>query len=294
MSLEKLPFSVYNCFTEMRYGGNIGAIVWNAENLSKKQMQTIAREFKAPVTGFVLNKQKKTISARFFMPTSEISMCGHVTIGIFTELTKNLNNGKYDYILDVPVGKMKVYVEKFSKKIQVMFDANLSKEIEVKVDLAELSKALKISKNDIILNTPVEVIDAGLKHLFINLSIKEKIQSLSPDFLSLKKLCKKNNIDTIACFAFTNSKTLKIRDFCPSLGVNEVPASGTTNGALIGYLLKNKLINLKSQTLIAQQGLEIGRPSKIITKLEVSNGNIKCLKIGGTAVPSHYGYINLN
>ena len=78
------------------------------------------------------------------------------------------------------------------------------------------------------------------------------------------------------------------------MGVNEVPASGTTNGALIGYLLKNKLINLKSQTLIAQQGLEIGRPSKIITKLEVSNGNIKSLKIGGSAVPSHYGYINLN
>ena len=96
MSLEKLPFSVYNCFTEMRYGGNIGAIVWNAENLSKKQMQTIATEFKAPVTGFVLNKQKKTISARFFMPTSEISMCGHVTIGLFTELTKNLNNGNVE------------------------------------------------------------------------------------------------------------------------------------------------------------------------------------------------------
>ncbi len=297
MSLEKLPFNVYSCFTEKRYGGNIGAIVWNAENLSKKQMQRLANEFKAPVTGFVVKKQNKKISARFFMPNSEIDMCGHVTIGLFTELSKNINNGKYDFLFDVPAGKTKIYVEKTEKNIQVMIGINLPKEIDVKVDLAELSEALQISKKNITSESPVGAIDAGLKHLFINLGSKDKIKSLSPDFESLKKLSKKNNIDTIACFALSDSKsfkTLKIRDFCPSLGVNEVPASGTTNGALIGYLLKNKLIYLKSQTLIAQQGLEIGRPSKIITKLEVSNGNIKSLKIGGSAVPSHYGYVNLN
>ena len=75
------------------------------------------------------------------------------------------------------------------------------------------------------------------------------------------------------------------------MGVNETPASGTTNGALIAYLFKNNLIQKASQKIFANQGSEIGRPSKIISEIIVNDGLITNLKIGGTALLSYFGSV---
>ena len=37
MTFNELPFSVYDCFTEDHFGGNVGVIVWNAESLNEMQ-----------------------------------------------------------------------------------------------------------------------------------------------------------------------------------------------------------------------------------------------------------------
>ncbi len=93
MKYNKIPFLLYDCFTDKQFGGNIGGIVFNAKNISKKIMQKIANEINVPVTGFVIVQNSKKIETRIFMPKSEINMCGHVTIGLFTYLS-HLNSNK--------------------------------------------------------------------------------------------------------------------------------------------------------------------------------------------------------
>ncbi len=297
MTIQELDFSVYDCFTEKRFGGNLGAIVWKAETLNDNQMQKIANEFNLPVTGYVLSNKKNTISARFFMPNAEIAMCGHVTIGIFTEIIKNQSGNLNNYKLLVPAGEININIENNINLPLVKFSLNLPKIIQIDPDLSSIVNALKINSSDVSSSSPIGAADAGLKHLFINLKNEELVQSLSPDFEHLLKLSKELKVQTIACFSFRNidsPNVLKIRDFCPALGVNEVPASGTTNGALAGYLLMNNLIESKSQRIISYQGNEVGRPSKIISDIDVNNGNITKLFIGGTAVSSFSGKVKIS
>ena len=297
MSLNQLSFSVYDCFTQERFGGNVGVIVWNAESLSTEQMQKVAREFNAPVTGYVTSNKNNLVSARFFMPNSEIAMCGHVTIGMFTDLVKNESKTYNSFTLDVNAGKIEVNVDKKNKTLPlVMFKLNLPIPVKIDLDILSIAKALQVDLKDICPLTPIGVFDTGLKHLFVNFLNKKQIIDISPNYDELKNICTMYGIQTIACFAFESSKHLKvikIRDFCPSLGVNETPASGTTNGALAAYLLANKLIESKTQRIIANQGIEIGRPSKIITEIEIDAGQIKNLKVGGSAIENFFGKINI-
>ena len=83
---KRLPLKIYDYFTSHRYGGNIGGIVFDAACLAGSEMQAIAREINAPVTGFVTSQGADVLEVRFFMPTAEIAMCGHVTVGLFDHL----------------------------------------------------------------------------------------------------------------------------------------------------------------------------------------------------------------
>lgn len=294
MLSKYLSYSVYDCFTDKRFGGNVGAIVWNAKKLNATQMQNLAKEFNVPVTGFILGINNNQVRARFFMPSAEIGMCGHVTIGIFTHLINNKLINSDKCILEIPSGQIEIITEQTNNDNPlIMFSLTIPKFLNNQINEQEILNALNIS-SDNISSIPIGSVDAGLKHLFINFKNEKVLRSLKPNFNDLKKISKKLNIDTVACFTLDNSQSdinLKIRDFCPVLGVNETPASGTTNGALTGYLLKNKLIKTVSQRIIAYQGSEIGRPSCIISKIDVHNKEITKLQVGGTAVSSFKGEI---
>ena len=64
---------------------------------------------------------------------------------------------------------------------------------------------------------------------------------------------------------------------------------------LIGYiknLLHEDCISIRGvQKIFANQGSEIGRPSKIISEIIVNDGLITNLKIGGTALLSYFGSV---
>ena len=85
--------------------------------------------------------------------------------------------------------------------------------------------------------------------------------------------------------------TIHIRDFCPAVGADEVPASGTTNAALMGYLVRHALVPAGAQTILAEQGSELGRPSLIRCEIVSENGALKSVKVGGQAVASLRGTV---
>ena len=87
--------------------------------------------------------------------------------------------------------------------------------------------------------------------------------------------------------------TLHLRGFCPALGADEVPASGTTNGAMPGYLMRCGFIKPQSQQILVEQGSEIGRASVIYNEIKVEQGQISDLWVGGQAVASIRGALTV-
>jgi PhzF family phenazine biosynthesis protein len=288
------PLLIYDCFSNQKFGGNVGGIVLNAGALKADQMQIIAREVNAAVTGFVTSHNGAEVSAKFFMPGAEIAMCGHVVVGLFSHLYEQ-DQSITEYTLKAGAGDIRVRIDASDGGLpNVMMQLCAPTAPDIAVDMNALSSALGIPASSIGLGTPVGVADAGLKHICVHFDSISDVQNLTPDFKKLGDVCRSCDVHTVACFSMeteNTGNTLHIRDFCPALGVDEVPASGTTNAALAGYLIKQGLIPAQSQMIFAEQGAEIGRPSRICSEIMVRDGKINELWVGGQAVASIKGVL---
>jgi trans-2,3-dihydro-3-hydroxyanthranilate isomerase len=77
------------------------------------------------------------------------------------------------------------------------------------------------------------------------------------------------------------------RMFAPGLGLGEDPATGSASGGLGAYLVENRIIAPTPPTthLIAEQGIEMGRPSRISIEVDGTPGDVRMVRVGGQVVP---------
>lgn len=289
----QLPVIIYDCFSDTRFGGNVGGVVLQAGGLDTGHMQKIAREINAPVTGFVTGQDGREVTVRFFMPTAEIGMCGHVTVGLFSYLTEEAGMAPGTFVMHAQAGATEVEVKgPQGGPSTVLMAMGLPKLTQPEFDTEALSTALGLPCEMIGHSFPLERAEAGLNHLFVKVENLETVRNLTPDFRKLADVSKAIDVHTIACFSMQTddpANTLHIRDFCPAVGADEVPASGTTNGALAGYLVRHGLVPAGAQTILAEQGSELGRPSQIRCDITSDADILTGVRVGGRAVASLKG-----
>ena len=84
---------------------------------------------------------------------------------------------------------------------------------------------------------------------------------------------------TLVAFETLNAESIyHARNFAPCYGVNEDPVTGTANGAVCSYLIKNKIV--EKTDLICEQGDIMGRPGRVLVSYEKNNDIVK---VGGKA-----------
>ncbi len=73
MTDTSLEFCLVDAFALSPCTGNVAGVILNADGLSDRQMQLIAREFNAPETTFILSPTTKDAAVRFrwFSPALE-------------------------------------------------------------------------------------------------------------------------------------------------------------------------------------------------------------------------------
>ncbi len=281
----------------------MGGLVLDAGLLADAEMQAIAKEINVPVTGFVTAIDVDAVQVKFFMPTAEIPMCSHVTVGLYTYLHEQGlagDEGGKSPLLKTSSGNTQVSTTVLSGgEIVVMMNLGCVVIEKCEVSRELVAEALRINQLAIRTDLPMEIGATGLRHLFVPLSDLNTLENMRPDFSALTALSEQLSVETIAPFSMQTQvidNTFHCRDFCPALGVNEVPASGTTNSALSGYLIENKVVNTADGkatiNMLAEQGYELGRPSILKIEIEMNHGEITQIRIGGSAVLSIDGIIN--
>src|SRR5436309_4747150 len=79
-----MRYRYYTCdvFTDTRFGGNQLAVLPEAQGLSDRKMQQIAREFNFAESTFVFPAEAgQTRKVRIFTPSTEVPFAGHPNIG---------------------------------------------------------------------------------------------------------------------------------------------------------------------------------------------------------------------
>ena len=301
-----VPFAMYDAFTDAPYSGSQAAIVSHASNISCESRAKIACEIGVPATAFVNEVSGNRIDVQFFSTVMELPMCGHGTVCLMTRLVElgllPCDRDTWQVaVVDLPKGKAKTEYRRTAEgRSEVMLDVATAQFTAANPDLAELAQILGVNLSEISNELPPEVATGDFIHLCLPMRNLAAMRDLQPDFVLLAKFCVSNGLDTIAAFStevVSGTNDLHVRDFCPAVRVSESAAAGTTNAALSAYLFRNRRIHADSEGKVqvrAEQGIELGRSSMIITRIEIKDERITRLQVGGVASRVIEGVLNVN
>jgi trans-2,3-dihydro-3-hydroxyanthranilate isomerase len=257
-------------------------------------------------TTYVLPATRATKRVRFFTPTAEIPLGGHPTIGTWWTLAEL---GR----LDIPEdGICRVTQETGSgvlpvdihmangKPTEVVMVQPLPAFEETTIDTDELSAALGGTPG-LVGDPAPQVVSTGLPQLMVPIQSLRALQRLPSGGAGagLASTLREVGSDCAMCYTLETDSadaTVHARMFAPGLGVPEDPATGSAAGALGSYLVWHGIIRPHDgvASMIVEQGLEIGRPSRIHVEVAVGNGGeITEVRVGGRAVTVITGEVRL-
>jgi trans-2,3-dihydro-3-hydroxyanthranilate isomerase len=275
-------------FAEVKYGGNELAVVRNASSINDKEMQRIAREFNFSETTFILSDEEKSsgYDVRIFTPKEELPFAGHPTLGTAYVIQK--------YIVKKPVREIGVNLK--IGQIPVTFtyageepDLLWMKQIEPSFKEAAPSKSffaemLRIDEG--FFDTfPIQEVSTGLPTLIVPLKDLNAVKKSQIDrakyFDYINSYSGAKSILVFSRGTYSKEDDLNARVFVDYFGVPEDPATGSGNGSLAAYLVRNQYYgDRKIEGIRVEQGYEIGRPSLLYLTASEIGGKIS-VQVGG-------------
>jgi PhzF family phenazine biosynthesis protein len=208
----------------------------------------------------------------FFTPEVEVDLCGHATIAtFFTMALEGLLNTNKNTVLtqETKAGILPVFIE-FSNDgelEEVMMGQSKAILKDIYLDTQKIAESLNISSDEIDDSLPNQIVSTGLFTLPICIKSFKVLESIKPDFKRIRKICIELNVGSFHLFSFQTIQKGSLyhaRNFPPIYGINEDPVTGTANGAVCSYLVKNCIV--KGNEFICEQGDIIGRPGRVSVK----------------------------
>ena len=273
-------------FTDVPYSGNQLAVFPDADGLSTEQMQKLAREINYSETTFILDggNPEADFEIRIFTIKFELPFAGHPVLGTAYSIMNifDIWHKKKDILkLETKAG-----IIPLEKRGDITWmTQNEPQFFGQYTDKKEIADLVNLSPEDIPDDLPVEEASAGINVLIIPIKNLSAIQRANGQVNNLNKFFKNKN--SLAPYLFTLETVndwakVHTRFFAPHMGIIEDAATGAAAGPLTAYLLKYDLFG-KCFEIQNEQGIEIGRPSKILMKGEIKD-NKYIIKIGGTCV----------
>ena len=300
--MAAFAFALYDAFSASAFGGSQAAVVMDAAGIDSDKRRALAREIGLPATAFVDRIDAGSVSVQFYSTVMELPMCGHGTICLLTHL---LESGRIEIEqareieLRLPRTNATVALDRREDgRYRVMLDIRPASFEPAPPHIGELLTCLGLGAGDLAADLPPQTARGDFIHLVLPLRGLEAMRAIKPDFAGIVDFCHRHGIETIATFCtevIDAEADLHVRDFCPAVGVAESAAAGTTNAALSAYLLRQQRVRSDKNTLriLAEQGLELGRPSSIQTLVSLSHGAIERLQVGGVATRVADGQVYL-
>lgn len=279
-------------FTKERLTGNPAGVVTNADGLSDRQMQKIARELNNSETAFILKPQSNTydVQVRFFTPTNEVPICGHATIAAHYARAIENHLGATRVYQKTGAGILPVDIVPENDDYKIIMTQG---KIEVSDSLPgkeqqSLVKALGITQHDMMESCPVAIASTGHSKVMVGIKDINMLHSLRPDMDSLSKLSSEIGCNGYYVFTMNQNETPMVhgRMFAPAIGINEDPVTGNANGPLGAYLVHYGLVTHDGVqfTFQAIQGEAIGRAGTMEVRVKIENDQPSEVKIVGNAV----------
>jgi trans-2,3-dihydro-3-hydroxyanthranilate isomerase len=291
----KLDYVLLDVFTATPLSGNPLAVFPHADGLLDDQMQGIARELSLSETVFVTKPEaeRHTAAIRIFTPEVELPFAGHPTVG--TAVVLGFERNASVVRIEERVGLVTCVVERTDKRTgQARFGLPQLPVIAGSApERAQIAMMLGLDLEDIGCGAfQPTVYSAGVIFYLVPVRSAAVLRRIKAQRAWAEVFPLGHN----SVYAFTETpeepdNDFAARMFAPGMGLGEDPATGAAAAALIGALAADAG---EGQTeYVVRQGLEMGRPSRILVQLRKSDGVLSHGGIGGDAVIVGQGSLEL-
>ena len=305
--MRSYQFYQLDVFTDQRFGGNRLAVFPDAEGLSDREMQQLAKEMNLSETTFVTPSPKPDVDfrVRIYTPATEVPLAGHPVVGthyLLAELGRIPLHEPVTRIhqeLNVGILPVDIYVDNGQVQ-RVVMTQDMPKFLLEWSDIGRLATALGIPEVEIrSAGLLPQVVSTGMPQMMIPVRSLRAVQNAKPNSAALIEIGHEVGTD---CFAIFTEETLfeghdlHMRMFAPGFGIMEDPATGSASGGLGAYLVKNQVVLPGPDGtvyLVNEQGYEIDRPSTIFIEVDGSGDGINAVRVGGQAVSYITGTVQL-
>jgi trans-2,3-dihydro-3-hydroxyanthranilate isomerase len=302
-------FHTADVFTDHLHGGNPLAVVPDARGLTDSQMQAIAREFNYSETVFVFppRDRKHTRRVRIFTPSSELPFAGHPTVGCAFVLASvgdlPLDGDETSIVLEEGVGPVPVLIKSRSGKpvFSQLTSAKLPEINDPPPPPETLCEVLSLEPSHIVADDMIEpeAVSCGVPYLFIPLKKPEMLSWVKVDAPKWEQALRDYWAPEMFVYSADEWSNIfegghiRARMFAPGLGIGEDPATGSACAALAGFLALRAETRDGTLRWTVDQGVEMGRPSRLELEADVKKGQLVAIRVGGSSVLVSSGTLHL-
>ncbi|MBV9879660.1 MAG: PhzF family phenazine biosynthesis protein [Gemmatirosa sp.] len=305
-------FATADVFTDRQFGGNQLAVILDARGLTDDEMLAITREFNFSESTFVLPPERGGARrVRIFTPGGEVPFAGHPTIGtahvLFALGELRTSAAEASIVLEENVGDVPVRVRLpnagtaelggIEPSFAQLSVAQLPEERPT-IDVPALADVLSLDAADFVGGewAPVAA-SCGLPFVIAPLRTRDAVSRARVRLDAWEQRFPADawtrEIMVVAMDAGAPGFDARARVFVPGLSVPEDPATGSCNAALGGYLARRTPRLDGTLRWAVEQGVEMGRPSRLEIEVDKQAGAITAVRVGGASVVVSRGELTL-
>lgn len=280
--MRNLKFYWLDVFAEKPLQGNQLAVFLDADGLRTEEMQAIAKEMNLSECTFVTGTReshsgKMCFETRIFTVEEELPFAGHPTLGT-TYLMRSLH-GLDEAVLDLKVGEIPVSFTKDGDRI--FGEMRQVDPVFGSVhDRKRIAEIFGVDTEEIESEIPVQTVSTGNAFIIVPFRNLKVLENIRPSFSMMEAYLENSDANFFyAVCRNTREKGAILHARMVFYG-GEDPATGSAAGPAAAWLLKYGLMEPESQNWI-EQGLEMGRPSRIYIKGSMLHDIPDNIRVGG-------------
>lgn len=299
----QVQFVTVDVFTDRQFGGNPLAVVLDGQGLATAQMQAIASEFNLAETTFVLPPKdpRNTAHVRIFTPKAEMPFAGHPNVGTAFVLATRAKSPPARLLFEEKAGLVPVEIlSEGGKVLSAELTAPQPLKRSNQFSAEQAAACLSLSAADVRIDRHApHVVSVGLPFLAVELASREALRKAKPNADAFAKTFPVDESDAVYFYTRDVPDSEKpcdvqARMFHPGAsGLSEDPATGSATAAAAALLAELEGRADGEFKLHIGQGVDMGRPSLLLTRVVKRGGKVVSAHVGGGCAPMMEGTFEL-
>ena len=280
--MPQFSFKQVDVFTTAPFLGNPVAVIFNADDISDKDMQRIARWTNLSETTFICSSSTADYRLRIFTPGRELPFAGHPTIGSAHAVLEAgvIAQGRESFTQECLSDRIPLHVGK-TGAIRARVPRPKVLPVEIRADM------LNSAMGSLPWLEPM-LIDVGPHWVITRIEQFDSLYSIHVDAPKLIALSREINATGVTVYAVDEKFEVHVRSFAPAEGVFEDPVCGSGNAAVAAHIRATGLQGKIGSYYTARQGAALGRDGRIQVGIDGDD-----VTIGGHSVTVVDGTITI-